>query len=178
MDLVDIIGNLSDTPMAGLPRLSYIAKIDDILTLQVPMAVPVTLADKVTISTAHVMKTGKKFTTLYCVKNKGMFESKSVGDMKFVASDTEVKVFIPGDTATMRGYLEEVQNADLVLLVPDMNSTTLLQVGDKFSPAQVKSHKFTKGGKMGDEYGLELVFSYDGFIPRVYTAAVPLTPGA
>jgi hypothetical protein len=178
MDLVDMTGNQSDTPMAGMPRLSYIARLDDILTLRETAASPTTFAERVTIATAHVMKTGKKFTTLYCVKNKGMFESKSVGDMKFIASDTEVKVFIPGDTATMRGYLEEVQNADLILLVPDMNSANLLQLGDKHSPAQVKSHRFTKGGKAGDEYGLELVFSYDGLTPRVYTAAVPLTPGA
>lgn len=178
MDLVDMVGNQSDTPLAGMPRLSYLAKLDDILTLREPMANPTTLAERVLISTIHVMKTAKKFTTAYCVKNKGMFESNSVGEPKFIASDTGVKIFIPGDNATMRGYLEEIQNADLILLVPDMNSANLLQLGDKHSPAMIKKHRFTRGGKMGDEYGLELEFSYDGLTPRVYTAAVPLTPGA
>jgi hypothetical protein len=178
MDLVDMRGVQSNTPLAGMPRLAYLAKIDDILTLQTPISNPATLAEKVTIPTAHVMKTGKKFTEAYCVKNKGMYESKSVGDIKFIASDSEVKIFVPGDEATMRGYLEEIQNADLVVILPNVGNDLKIQMGDKYSPAQVKTWKFGWGGKAGDEIGLELVFSYDGLIPRVYGAAVPLTPGA
>lgn len=178
MDLVDMRGVQSNTPLAGLPRLAFLAKIDDILTLQTPVSNPTTIAQKVTIATAHVMKTGKKFTEVYCVKNKGMYESKSVGDMKFVASDSEVKVFVPGDSATIRGYIEEIQNEDLILILPNINDDLKIQLGDKYSPAMIKSWKLGWGGKMGDEFGAELVFSYDGFIPRVYTAAVPLTPGS
>ncbi|MFA6261078.1 MAG: hypothetical protein WC760_06400 [Bacteroidia bacterium] len=178
MDLADLTNPGTSTPRAGLPRYAYIAKIDDILTLQAPSAAPATLAERVNIATAHVMKTGKKFIQFYCAPNKGMIETKSVGDQKFVAADTEVKLFYPGDDATTRGLLELLQNEDLIGLVPNKNDDLILQIGDKHSPAFVKSFRLTWGGKSGDEWGMEITFSYDGYSPRVYDAVIPVEPGA
>lgn len=179
MNLVDMDEPASDTPkLAGMPRIGYLAKISDILTEQFPIPNPTTAAERVTISEAHVMKTGKKFIRMYCVKNKGSMETKSVGDVKMLEADTEIKYFYPTDEATARGMAEEFLGVDLMSLQPNRSGSQIIQTGDSRSPLNLKSFKIGWGGKSGEDYGIEFVFGHDGLIPRVYDAAIPLEPGA
>lgn len=177
VDMVDMVPTEGANPLPGIGQYIYLAVASEILSLKKPVAVPTTNAQIVTITEDHVMKEGKKAIRLYSVRNKGSYETKSSGGPKMKGSESTVKAFLPGDDATARGMIHNIQNRDLVLWVPN-RSGFVTQYGDEILWAQVDSYTIKSGEKTGDDVGVEIVFGTDGLIPRVYTGAIPLTPGA
>lgn len=161
----------------GINQYIYVAPVSYILTIQKPVSNPTTHAQMVTISTAHVMKTGQKFEKVYCIRNKGEIEAKGVGGIKMRATESELKIFVPGTKAELKGWLENVKNRDLLILVPGRDGE-IHQLGTGDLPASLKEHNWKTGAKPGDDLGLEVTFSADGEMPWTYAATIPITPGA
>jgi hypothetical protein len=161
----------------GINQYIYMAPVSDILTVQKPSGSPTTYAASVTIATAHVMKTGKKFEKIYCIRDKGMIESKGLGGLKMKASETELKIFIPGTEASLKGFYEYIKNRDVIILAPGRDGQ-IHQVGTEDLPCSLKDFTWKTGEKAGDDVGAELTFSASGEIAYTYSAAIPLTPGA
>jgi|NOAtaT_7_FD_contig_123_35976_length_850_multi_3_in_0_out_0_2 hypothetical protein len=161
----------------GINQYIYMAPVSDILTIQKPASTPTTYAASVTISTAHVMKTGKKFEKIYCIRDKGMLESKGLGGLKMKASESDLKIFIPGTKAELKGFYEFIKNRDLIILAPGRDGE-IHQLGTEDLPCSLKEFSWKTGEKAGDDVGAEITFSASGETPYTYAAAVPLTPGS
>lgn len=161
----------------GINQYIYMAPVSDILTIQKPSNAPSNYAGLVTISTAHVMKTGKKFEKIYCIRDKGMLESKGLGGLKMKASETDLKIFIPGTQAELKGFYEYIKNRDIIILAPGRDGQ-IHQLGTEDLPCSLKEFNFKTGEKAGDDVGAEITFSASGEIAYTYSAAIPLTPGA
>lgn len=161
----------------GINQYIYMSPVSDILTIQKPVSNASTYAASVTIATAHVMKTGKKFEKVYCIRDKGMLESKGLGGLKMKASETELKIFIPGTKAELKGFFEHIKNRDLIILAPGRDGE-IHQLGTEDLPCSLKEFSWKTGEKAGDDVGAELTFSASGEIAWTYAAAIPLTPGS
>jgi hypothetical protein len=172
---VDFLDGTEINP--GINQHIFWSLYSDILTFPKPVADPSNYAAVVSVTSALVMKTGKKFNKLYCVRNEGKASAKSAGSIKFIASENELEILVPGSQAELKGFVEYIKNRDLILLVPHRNGEVTMW-GNQDLAASLKSFEWMDGGKPGDQQGFKLVFASDGKLPWTYTAAVPLTPGS
>jgi hypothetical protein len=172
---VDFLDGTEINP--GINQHIFWSLYSDILTFQKPVADPSNFAAVVNVTSALVMKTGKKFNKLYCVRNEGKASAKSAGSIKFIASENDLEILVPGSQAELKGFVEYIKNRDLILLVPHRNGEVSMW-GNQDLAASLKSFEWMDGSKPGDQQGFKLVFASDGKLPWTYTAAIPLTPGS
>jgi hypothetical protein len=176
VDYTDLDGpNGTENNMGGTQQVFYIAPVRDILTIQKPVASPSTLDAIVSITTAHVMKTGKKFTKVYVTMDTGEIEDEPTGDRDARGTKSTFKFRTPGQNAELLGFMSQAKNDRFIVLVP-LADGTLRQMGSEQFYAEMMGKVIT--GKNSSGYrGIEGEITCFGPTLLLYTAAVPLTPG-
>lgn len=180
MDYVSLLGpdGQSDN-MGGLTQRLYFARVQDFLSIKVPVAPFTTPDDLVTISTAHTFNTGKCFKKLYCTMDKGKLDAKGQGEIDGKSFKLEGEIFYPGSLADAHGFASQVKNDNFILLVeqPDSADNGHIQVGTEMFPAKI-SPEFTTATNSSGVKGY--TFKFEAMSPRVYvySGTIALTPAA
>jgi hypothetical protein len=135
---------------------------------------PAVGADKVTISTPIVPKTGAKFVPWAFAQNTGEINHNSTGDAGNQSINHNLNVYVPRGSAVIDAVIQSALNGDFVVAGRDSNGNMRL-IGDEFRG--VKFEHDYKSGKAGtDKNGTDFKFSGEGFghVPYYYTAALPV----
>jgi hypothetical protein len=159
----------------GLLVFAYWALYTDILTFpKVPVA-PTTLAEKVTIADPFVMKQGKRFWQFQSTLLTSSLDGEGVGERDGRSAENKVTLKRVGNEAEVIGWVEQVKNSDLVLIVSHINGNKRV-IGSEGLPASLEKFTIKSGGAVKDEISVVAEFMSVGRIAPFYTAAVPLTP--
>jgi len=163
--------------MGGTKQYLYFASVlNDLATIQVPAASPVDPADKYVVATAHVCKSGMKFTQLYTTVDTSELEAAMNGQIDGRSHALKITFFHPGSHKEVIRFMNESKNDRFLFLVP-LPDGTIFQLGSPDFSAYVssdwKSDKTTGRGK-------GVTFTVEAWMPDVltYTASIPLTPAA
>lgn len=175
MDLLtDVLYTDGRENMAGVKAFAYLGLEADFLTLQTPIANPVTYADRVTIAVAHVLKAAKATIKVFAMYDKAGVESPMVGNRKSKSFKPKYTFFYPGTEAECIGFLGLIKNSDLIAFIPQMDEAGYIQVGAEGLAASIVAGSVKTGvgpeGEKGVTFELEAPCREAWF---VYTAAVP-----
>lgn len=131
-------------------------------------------ADGVTISTAIVPKTGKKFVKWDFAADSGEVQHKSTGDAGNQSIAHDLNVYVPRGSATTDAVIQSALNGDFVVVGRDSNGNQRI-AGDKRRGVKFE-HDYKSGKKGNDKNGTDFKFSGEGFthVPYYYTAAIPV----
>lgn len=131
-------------------------------------------ADKVTISTPIVPKTGKKFVPWEFAQDTGEINHASSGDAGTQSIKQELNVYIPRGSAAVDAVIQSALNGDFVVAGRDSNGNLRI-VGDARRGVKFE-HDYKSGKKGTDKNGTDFKFSGEGFthVPYYYTAALPV----
>lgn len=165
--------------MGGTTSRCYFAGINDFLSIKTPTASPSTLADLVSISTAHTFKTGKCFKLGYCTQDKGKFDAKTQGEADGRSFKQEFEFFLPGSAVEAHGFAAQAKNDNFIFLVemPDSADSGYIQVGTEMFPATV-APEFTSATNASGVRGH--VFKVSAMSNRtfIYDSTITLTPAS
>lgn len=177
VDYADIDGpNGTENNMGGTAQVIYFAPVRDILTIQKPATTPTALDEYVEITTAHVMKTGKKFTKMYVTMDTGEIEDEMQGDRDARSLKSTLKFRTPGQNSDLLGFMTQAKNDRFIVLVP-LADGKIRQLGSEQFYAEIAG-KVMSGKNSSGYRGIEGEITCFGPAYLVYTAAIPLTPGA
>lgn len=175
MDLSnDVIFVDGQDNMGGIKKLAYIGFVGDFTTIQTPADSPATYADKITISEAHVLASGKKTIALYVMYDKSGVESPTAGGRKQKSFKPKVTLMYPGNDAEIIGFTSIIKNADMLVFVEPMDGGDFIQIGSADLPATVDTATVKTGNAPDGEKGV----TFDIVAPSndpyyIYTAAIP-----
>lgn len=175
MDYLDVNGpSGTEDNMGGTAQFVYYAPIRDFATIQEPSANPASLDELVEITTAHVMKTGKKFQKLYLTMDTGEVDDEPTGERDARGIKSVLKGKTPGQTSALLGLMSQAKNDRFIVIVP-LSDGTKRQIGSNQFYAEILGKIGT--GKNGSGYrGIEWTIEAFGARPIIYNANVPLTP--
>ena len=135
---------------------------------------PAVDADGVTLTTAIVPKTGKKFVPWAFAKDTGEINHASSGEVGTQSIKQELNVYIPRGSAAVDAEIQKALNGDFVVAGRDSNGNQRI-LGDEFRGVGFE-HDYKSGKKGTDKNGTDFKFSGEGFthVPYYYTAALPV----
>lgn len=143
-----------DTP--GHDSLIYIALHNKVTTFAEPIASPTAEGDTLIIEDDHDFGVGDGFVKLTGFRDGAEVKTKSVGDEGFGTIESELELFVVGDTAPVKEKLANYLNKAVVVEYRDPNcgSTRVQQLGTKCRAAVITSidggsGKAIGGGKKG-----------------------------
>ncbi|GAB3956707.1 hypothetical protein GCM10028805_47410 [Spirosoma harenae] len=166
----------TENNMGGTRQFFHFAPWGDILTFGAPAANPSDADDLYNITTAHTMKSGKQFFTMYCTIDTSELESGSIGEIDGKSYNPKFTFFYPGSKKDALRFSNQCKN-DKFVVIPVLADGTLVQLGGQYFCAYITGN-FKSGKTTGRGKGWEFeVMSYQPDL-LYYTAAVPLTPAA
>ncbi|GAB3550619.1 hypothetical protein [Spirosoma fluminis] len=176
-DYKDLLGpDGTENNMGGTQQFFFFTPHEDILTFGEPAASPSDADDKYVIKVAHIMKSGKKFLTVYTTIDTSELEQALNGEIDGRSFKPTFKFFYPGSKKESIAFVNRVKNGKFVFIVP-LSDGTMIQIGAKQWCAYV-SPNFKTGTTSGRGKGTEFeVMAYQPDI-MIYEAAVPTTPAA
>lgn len=172
MDYKNLTGpNGTENNMGGTSQVAYLASADDVLSFGAPAAAP---ANQYVIKTPIVMKTGKKFTTVYSTLDTSELDFGSNGGSDGKSFKPMFKFFYPGLTDDALEFVNKSKNDKFVLIV-ELPDGKKLQIGNGRFFVELTGN-FKTGTISGRGRGTE--FEAHCYTPDIYVydAAVPLTP--
>lgn len=120
------------------PKL-WLAKVADITTWGRPIAVPVDVGDKVTVSTAHTWAANKAAflwdAKLHSIKVTGAM----IGDPGSSIMQWTAEVVVKGDTAAITEMVNNLLSDEMVIWVKERNcidASWFVQIGDDCEPIE------------------------------------------
>ena len=128
------IGGESCEPVGGLAATAYIALHSDFETINDPADIcgdnlGADLDAVGSIAADHVFKADKGFVKLKCIPETGNIQSTLIGERRRRLFQNQLVIEIEGSEANMLGFLRNIKNADLVILVEEYGSGRIRQFG-------------------------------------------------
>lgn len=170
--------------MGGIIGDIYYAPIEDILTFPDASA-----AGKLDTIESFVMKTGKKFITIYHTAETGKLDDATVGSRDGKSKENMLEFFFPGSKQDVAEFERFALNTPCVVICKDTNGnfralgigsfddTTDVFTGD--IPAYLESSSGSSGAARADRRGKTFQFKHSANHEAIYyKGTVPLTPGA
>jgi hypothetical protein len=158
--------------MGGTAGKVYAIPASDVETI--PAAGP----DGVTVATAIVCKTGKKFAEIYMTSETGEVKDVEVGERDGGSFETNLEWWSPAISAELLALKSQFANGGFIFLVKDSNNVMRI-VGSKDHPAYREPGEVTTGKAPKDRRGASFKFKASSPKPAlIYTGVVPLTPAA
>ena len=133
LDLEDI-GGESCEPVAGLAANAYIALRSDFDALNDPPGIcssgaGADLESVATIGVDHTFLASKGFVKVKCIPETGNIQTTLLGERRRRLFQNQLVVEIEGSEAKTLGFLRNIKNADLVILVEEFGSGRIRQFG-------------------------------------------------
>ena len=177
MEFTDLNKNLvNGENMGGIAQTVYFGLHDDVATFPTKPAAPATLEAAGVLTGDIVMKTGKKMFKMYLTDDTGEFQIEPVGPKDGKSYVLHLKLFHPGLSKKVLGFMNATKNENLVFVVPDNNGNSYV-MGDALRPATYEGPGDGAGtGKAtADARGIGMEFTYKTSNVFVYDGNVPLT---
>jgi hypothetical protein len=176
MDFTNITKNLPDGEnMGGIAQTFFLARWADVLTWPTKAVAPATFGELGALVGNIVMKTGKKFTTVYITDDTGEFKIEVVGERDGKSYISRLTGFMPGLNAEGLGFLNLVKNESLVLVAVDSQGRYFI-LGDALRAATFETMGEGGTGKeTAARAGLGFEFSFKTNNVFVYPGTVPVT---
>ena len=161
---------------SGIQELAYLLLYRDILTLQEPVA-STTEASLLTISTTHVMKTGKAPLTAEPVFEKSDFESMLEGEIYSKLFNPKLKFFLAQPVINAAGGFAAIKNARFIALFRRPGDTAnFYQMGGKAMAAKIAEGGVKFGSGPTGEPGITFTLEAHSTMPFFYyTGTLPVT---
>lgn len=168
----DLLGpNGTENNMGGTQQFFFFARHAEIASFGVPPANPADADDAYAITTAHTMRAGKFFHTMYCTMDTGDLESGSNGEIDGKSFKPVFKFLYPGTRKDAVSFANRCKNDKFIVIVP-LADGTRAQLGSQFFCAYITPN-FKSGTTSGRGKGWEFeVTAFQGDF-MVYEAAVP-----
>lgn len=146
LNLSNILWGDGDDNMGGIRTMAYYCLHTEIERggHAAPMnrASATTLADLSTITSDHTFKTGKGWKRLYNTEDSGMVESTMQGEKDGKSWVNKIKLFHPGNRATVLGFMRWIQNAGCYFVGVDAEGAQRM-VGSEHYPAKLDTSTIT-----------------------------------
>ena len=157
---------------AGTTRILW-AFVEDVLSIPLlpTPATAVTFDELVEISTAIVMKAGKRMFDLYCTSEEGEIKSKLVGPRDGKGRENSFEFSYPGNDPLFLGWDAATDNNPIITLVLEKNGKWRL-LGDLNDPAYKDDSDGTSGKKVSDGRATKVMLKAVGAIPPPIYAPV------
>lgn len=188
-DLLDLdnIGGESAEPIAGLATKAWYARHDDFVTIrdskrmedEVPANVAETFEELMEITDDHVFKTGKCFKTIDFIQETGEVKCKMIGTKGAKLFENEVTLELEGSSSKLLGFLRAVKNEKLVLLVEEVGTGNIRQLGFSRYAAfpDVLEHELAP--LLEGKNSVKVTFKDKNFGPAsIYKGEISTTPAA
>ncbi len=177
MDFANITKNLTDGKnLGGIAQKVYFGLWNDVETWPTEPTAPATLEEAGVLTTDIAMKTGTNFFELYTTEDSAKLEIKSIGEEGGKGFEYVLNVFSPGLAKKILGFINAIQNEDLVLIAPDNNGNKYL-LGDVLRSAKYTGGDGTGTGSTTDgRRGVAMSFTFHSPFMLTYEGAIPLTP--
>lgn len=158
----------------GTEATIYYVPVADFLAEQVPPNAPATIADMGVITVAHTFTAPKGFYSLQVTLDKNSVTHEFAGQSGSGNHKNSVKFFVKGNSAQLRGIVQQIVRDNLVFIVP-LKDGTRAQIGAGTCKAEVTTNFDSKTDKSPDPRGWEFnVECYDPHI-RYYNAGLAIT---
>lgn len=161
--------------IGGTEQKIHYAPISDFETIQSPpdFKSGTEIGSSVAIATDHVMKTGKKLSTIVLNMNSGRFNAEAVGEIGGKGVAPKFEGFLAGNYK----HLIELQrnlNSDLFIFFIPLADGMVIQIGDDKQFAEA-SLSLVGGENGGTTKGGTLMVSSSSKSAWVYEGDLPLT---
>ncbi|MBC6698069.1 hypothetical protein [Hymenobacter sp. BT190] len=159
--------------IGGMAGSIYAARPSWIKTLPEP----VDAADGgLTVTTAIVMETGKKFIDIYATRNSAGFEEKPAGELDGKSWEQTLSWFHPKIREGLLKVRQAINNGPWIFLAKDANGLMRI-VGSKDLPAYSMEGAMGPGTEPKSRNGANFnVQAASGRPALIYTGPIPLTP--
>lgn len=177
MELDDVKWASGSNNTGGIQQKIYVGLMEDVLTFPTtvatdPLALTGDLKDLVTITDNLVMKTGKPLKEFYVTLEKGELKHDGQGETDGRSFMNTLDILHPGNSPEALGFLAFVKNANLVVLLADLDGQKRL-LGNPGYPAKMSDSKGTTGGTSASLKHSTLQFRSAGNIPAaIFQGAV------
>lgn len=150
---------------AGTTRVlwAFVTDVLSIPTLPTP-ATAVTFDELVEMTSAIVMKTGKRMFDLYVTSEEGEVKSKLVGPRDGKGRENSFEGSYPGNDPLFLGWDAATDNNPIIMLVQEKNGKWRL-LGDLNDPAYKEDSDGSSGKKVADGRATKFMFKSVGAIP-------------
>lgn len=176
IEIEDLLKTSGQDNDGGLGVFCYYARHKDIKTWPAVVAAPATYKERVTADGDFVFETGACFKRFQNTLEKSSLESQGVGERDSRSAENLYNIQHPGNKESVIGWLEEMKNEDLVVVVVDVASNTKRILGSEHLPASFESFNVTSGMAVADEKRVIATIKSIGRIAPFYEGDLPLTP--
>lgn len=134
------VGGESCEPVAGIVSVVNIAPHSDFTLINDPKDLcgddeALTVEELVTISVDHTFTAGKGFTKINGIEETGGVLTTMIGEKGRRLFQNVLTIQVAGSTATLKGWLRQVKNMKVIVLVEEFGSGNVVQIGNKRLPA-------------------------------------------
>lgn len=177
------IGGESCEPIAGIATEVFFAKRQDFDKVEDPKDLcgdeaAATLEELVTIpaTPGHKLKTGKKWKSFVAISETGELSTAQIGEKKRRLLENQVSLQIQGSSASLLGFIRWVKNQDLIVLVREVGSGNLRQLGSDLLSAWVETQEHKIEAAAEGNNGLNIVIKDKQKWPApIYKGEISLT---
>lgn len=156
--------------MGGTAGKVYAIPASDVLSIPAPAA------GGLTVATAIVCKTGKKFAELYMTSDTGEVKDVEVGERDGGSFETMLEWWSPAISDQLLRLKSQFANGGFIFIVKDSNAVFRI-IGSKDHPAYREPGEITTGKGPKDRRGASFKFKASSPTPAlIYTGVIPLVP--
>lgn len=160
---------------SGIQEIAYLIPVSHLKTEGKPVAVGTTASSLATISTSHVLATGKAPILVNPLYGKSGAAFKLSGEELSKIFENDVELFIPQISAGLLGGAAAIKNMRFIVLIRRTGQATgFWQVGTVGMPAKVQDIAGGFGTGSTGEVGLKISLKSFDVVPMYeYTAELP-----
>lgn len=179
------IGGESAEPIAGLATKVWYARKSDFVTIidtkkmedEDPDNVAETNAELMEITETHIFKTTKCFKTIDFVQETGEVKTKSIGPKGGKLFENEVTIEVAGSKAELLGLMRAIKNPDLIVLVEEVGSGNIRQLGWSKFGAEASNLEHEIGSPLEGKNSAKITFKDKNLGPAsIYKGEISTIP--
>lgn len=163
---LDNIGGEACEPISGLATDVFIIERKDLATMVDPKDLcgdapdaAATLAELAEIPTpGHTLEAGKHWWKFPFIQESGTVTSTQIGEKKRRLIQNQITGQVAGSAPTLLGFMRWVKNKDLVVLVREVGSGNMRQLGSNLISAWAETQEHLIEGPMEGQNALNITF--------------------
>lgn len=184
MNLEDL-GGESAEPISGLATKAWYAKRSDFETIvdtkkmedENPANVAQNNEELMIITDNHVFKTTKCFKTIDFVQETGEIKTKSIGPKGGKLFENTIPIEIAGSRAELLGFMRAIKNGDLIVLVEEVGTGNIRQLGWSKYGAEASDLEHEIGAALEGKNSAKITFKDKNLGPAsIYKGEISVIP--
>lgn len=158
--------------MGGLKSILYFAPYNDFLLIK-EFKTTTGAGDAVTIDGSHTFTSPAGFYEMYSTLDTAELTAKITGERDSRGLEQELKFFVPGADAALAELVRKAKNDSFIVLVQDINSGIIYQLGIKGLPAEMFG-EFSTGKLSSGKKGFEVTVKCFGNSMAYYEGTITM----